>query len=116
MFKFENLTIEKFDALILLSALKSPADETLRGRILQKLNQHGEQVRFDIITDCVDFLNTKADCRGFANENVQLNAVKKPPQEHRLRRKHPPSQKRQPSKPKAQNDPPSPCFSCGDLN
>jgi hypothetical protein len=29
-FKFEELTKEQFDALILLSALKSPADEPLR--------------------------------------------------------------------------------------
>jgi hypothetical protein len=97
--------------------LKSPADEPLRARILQKLNQDGDQVRFDdIITDCVDFLITKADCRFFTNDNVHLNALQKPPQERRQRRKHPPSQKRQPSKPTAQNDPPSPCFRCGDLH
>jgi hypothetical protein len=60
--KFEELTKEQFDALILLSALKSPADEPLRARILQKLNQDGDQVCFDdIIADCVDFLTTKAD-------------------------------------------------------
>jgi len=46
-FKFEELTKEQFDALILLSALKSPADEPLHARILQKLNQDGDQVRFD---------------------------------------------------------------------
>jgi hypothetical protein len=80
MFKFEELTKEKFDALILLSALKLPADEPLRARILQKLNQDGDQVLFDnIITDCVDFLTTKAECRVFVNENFQLNAVQKPP-------------------------------------
>ena len=33
-FKFEELTKEQFDALILPSALKSPADEPLRARIL----------------------------------------------------------------------------------
>jgi hypothetical protein len=116
-FKFEELTKEQFDALILLSALKSPADEPLRARILQKLDQDGYQVRFDdIITDCVDFLATKADCRVFANENLHLNAVQKPLQERRQRRKHPPSQKRQPSKPTAQNDPSSPSFLCGDLH
>jgi len=61
-FKFEELTKEQFDELILLSALKSPTDKTLHARILQKLNQDGDQVRFDdIITDCVDFLTTKAD-------------------------------------------------------
>jgi hypothetical protein len=82
-FKFEELTKEQFDAL-LLSALKSTADEPLRARILQKLNQDGDQVRFDdIITDCVDYLTTKADCRVFANENVRLNAIQKPPQERR---------------------------------
>jgi hypothetical protein len=114
-FKFEKLTKEQFDALILPSALKSPTDEPLRTRILQRLNQDGDQVRFDdIITDCVDFLTTKADCRVFANENVRLNAVQKPPRESRQRRK-PPSQKRQPPKPTAQNVPPSPCFRCGDL-
>jgi len=37
-FKFQQLTKEQFDALILLSALKSPTDELLRARILQKLN------------------------------------------------------------------------------
>ena len=60
--KFEELTKEQFDALIQLSALKSPSDEPLRARILQKFNQHGDQVRFDhIITDCVNFHTTKAD-------------------------------------------------------
>jgi hypothetical protein len=93
MFKFEELTKEQFDALVLLSALKSSADEPLRTRILQKFNQDGDQMRFeDIITDFVDFLTTKADCRIFANENVHLNAVQKPTQERRQRRKHPPSQ------------------------
>jgi hypothetical protein len=54
--------------------LKSPADEPLRARILQALNQDGDQVPFDdIITDCVDFLATKADCRIFSKENVHLN-------------------------------------------
>jgi hypothetical protein len=109
MFKFEEMTKEQFDALILLSALKSSADEPLRARILQKLNQDGDKVRFDdIITDCVDFLTTKADCRVFANENVRLNAVQKPPQKRRQRRNHLPFEKRQPSKPTAQKDPPSP--------
>jgi hypothetical protein len=116
-FTFEELTKQQFDALILLSALKSPADEPLRARILQKLNQDDDQVRFDvIITDCVDFLTTKADCRVFAKDNVHLNAIQKPPQERRQRRKHPPPQKPQPSKSTAQNDPPSPCFRCGDLH
>ena len=48
-FKFEELTKEQFDALILLSALKSPADKPLCARILQKLNQDVHQVRFDDI-------------------------------------------------------------------
>ena len=117
MFKFEELTKEQFDALILLSALKSPADEPLRARILQKLNQDGDRVRFDdIITDCLDFVTTKADCRVFANENVRMNAVPKPPQKCRQRRQHPPFEKRQLSKPMAQKDPPSPCFRSGDLH
>jgi hypothetical protein len=61
-------------------------------------------VRFDdIFTDCVDFLTKKADCRVFAKENVQLNAVQKPPQKRRQRHKHSPSHKRQPSKPTSQN-------------
>jgi hypothetical protein len=116
-YKFEELTKEQFDALILLSALKSTADEPLCARILQKINQDRDQVRFDnIITDCVEFLNTKADCRVFANENLHLNAVQKPPQERLEPCKHPPSQKRQPSKPKLQNNPPSPGFRGGDLN
>jgi len=51
-----------------------------------------------------------------ANENVHLNAVQKPPQERRQRRKHPPSQKRHPSKPTVENDHPSPYFHCGDLH
>jgi len=51
-FKFEELSKEQFDALI-LSALKLPTDEILRARILQKRNQDGDQVRLDI-TDCVD--------------------------------------------------------------
>jgi hypothetical protein len=60
-FKFKDLSKEQFDALI-FSVLKLPTDEPLRARILQKLNQDGDQVRFeDIITDCVDFLTTKAD-------------------------------------------------------
>jgi len=76
-FIFEELTKEQFDALI-LSAFKLPTDEPLCARILQKLNLDGDQVRFDDITDCVDFLITKAHCRVFAKENVQLNAVQKP--------------------------------------
>ena len=40
-FKFEELTKEQFDALILFCGFKSPADETLRARILQKRNQDG---------------------------------------------------------------------------
>ena len=76
-FKFEELTKEKFDALILLSALESLADEPMRARILQKLNNDGEQVRFyDIITDCVDFLTTKADCQVLDKASVHLNAVR----------------------------------------
>jgi hypothetical protein len=62
-FKFKELTEERFDALNLLSALKLPIDEPLHARILQKLNQDGDLVCFDDITDCMDFLNTKADCR-----------------------------------------------------
>ena len=38
-FKFEELTKEQFDALILLSALKWPADEPLRARILRSLTK-----------------------------------------------------------------------------
>jgi hypothetical protein len=92
-FKFTELTIEHFDALILPSALKSPADEPLRARILHELNQDGDQVRSDdIITERVDFLTIKADFRVFTNENVHMNAVQKPPQERGQRRKHPPSQ------------------------
>jgi hypothetical protein len=53
-FNFEELTKEQFDAFILLSALKSSADEPLRAQNLQKLNQDGDQVRFDIITDWVE--------------------------------------------------------------
>jgi hypothetical protein len=74
-FRFEVLTSEQFSALILLSVLKAPTDEPLLARILHKLNQDGDQVQFDDITDCVSFLTTKADCQVFANENVQLNAV-----------------------------------------
>jgi len=92
-FWFEKLTTEQFNALILLSALKAPSDEPLRTWILQKLNQDGNQVRFDeIVIDCVSFLTTKADCQVFANENVQLNAVQKPPHERRQHCKLPPSQ------------------------
>jgi hypothetical protein len=65
---------------------------------------------------CVDFLTSKADCRVFANENVQLNAVQRPPQKRPQRRHHPSSQKRHPSKPKPQKNPPSLCFRCGDLH
>jgi hypothetical protein len=75
-FKFEKLTKEQFDEIILLSALNSPTDKPLHARILQKHNHDGDQVRFDnIITDCVDFLTTNANCQVFANENVHLNAV-----------------------------------------
>jgi hypothetical protein len=116
-FKFEEFTKEQYDAPSLLLALIALADEPLRTRTLQKFNKDGDQVRFDnIITDCVDFLTTKADCRFFAKENVQLNAIQKPPQERPQLRKHPSSQKRQPSNPKPQKDPSSPCFRCGDLH
>lgn len=116
-FRFEDLTNEQFKALILLSALKSATDEPLRARILQKLNQDGDQVRFDeIITDCVSFLTTKEDCRVFAKESVQLNAVQKPPQEHRQHRKQQPPLQRKPGTPTARSVPPSPCFRCGDLH
>jgi hypothetical protein len=55
-------------AFILLSTVKSPTDEPLNNRNLQKLNHDGDQVSFDTITDCVYFLTTKADFRVFANE------------------------------------------------
>ena len=62
-FKFEELTKGQFNAFILLSALKSPADDPLCARILQKLNQDGDHVHFDhIITVFVDFLTAKDDC------------------------------------------------------
>jgi hypothetical protein len=116
-FRFKDLTNEQFNALILLSALKSPTDEPLRARILQKLNQDGNQERFDnIITDCVGFLTTKVDCQVFTNENVQLNAVQKPPQEHRQHHKQQPSQQSKPVKPTQHNVPPSSCFRYGDLH
>ena len=116
-FRFEELTNKQFNALILISALKAPSDEPLRAWILQKLNQDGDQVRFDeIVTDCVSFLTTKADCQVFANENVQLNAVHKPPHERRQHRKQPTSHQRKPVNPKHSNVPPSPCFRCGDLH
>jgi len=116
-FRFEDLTNEQFNALILLAALKSPTDEPLRARILQKLNHDGEQVRFDeIITDCVSFLTTKEDCRVFAKENVLLNSVQKPPQERRQHRTQQPPWQRKPVTPTPRNLPPSPCFRCGDLH
>jgi hypothetical protein len=60
------------------------SDKPLHARILQKLNQDGDQVCFDdIITDCVEFLTTKAECQVFTNENICLNAVQKPPQKCR---------------------------------
>ena len=83
-FRFDVLISEQFSALILLSALKAPTDEPSRARLLCKLNQDGDQVRFDdVITDCVSFLTTKADCQVFTNENVLLNAVQRPPHERR---------------------------------
>jgi hypothetical protein len=116
-FKFEELAKEQLDALILLPSLKSPADEILRARIMQKLSQDVDQMRFDnIISHCADFLNTKADCRVFSNDNVYLNALQKPLQKRRQIRKNPPSQQRNPSKPTAQNYPPSPSFRSGDLH
>jgi hypothetical protein len=85
--------------------LKSPADEPLSARILQKFIQDGGgQVRFYTITDWMEFLATKADRRFFAND-VRLKAVHKLLQEHQQRRKHPQSQKCQPSKSTAQNNP-----------
>ena len=86
-FQFESLTGEQFSALILLSALKAPMDEPLRARILQKLNTDGHQVRFDeIVADCASFLTTKADCKLFSQEQVQLNAVQRPPHKRQHRR------------------------------
>ena len=79
---------------------------------MQKLIQDGDQVRFEIITDGMEFLATKADGRFFAKDDVRPKAVYKPPQERQQRPKHPPPQKRQPSKSTAQNDSPSPCFLC----
>jgi hypothetical protein len=93
-FNFGDLTKEQFDALILLSTIKLSADETLRARILQKIKQEGDLVCFDIITDCVEFLTTKADCRVLANDNVHLNALQKTQQERLQSRMHPPSQQR----------------------
>lgn len=100
--KFEDLTKEQFDAFILLYALKSPADDPFHAGILQKLNQDGDQVRFDdIVTDFMDFLTTKADCQVFAQDNVRLNAVQKPLQDvgnaastHHHNRASRPSQRR----------------------
>jgi hypothetical protein len=88
-FQFESLTGEQFSALILLSALKAPIDEPLRARILQKLSTDADQVRFDdIVTECVNFLSTKADCQLFSQEQVQLNAMQKPPHKSQHRQLH----------------------------
>lgn len=115
-FRFEDLTNEQFRTHILLSALKAPNDEPLRARILHKLTQDGDQVCFDdVVTDCVSFLTTRADCQVFAKENVQLNAVRKSP---RGRRKHhiQPSAQHKPVNPAQSNIPPSPCFRCGAMH
>jgi hypothetical protein len=48
-FKFEELTKEQFDTFSLLPALKPPGNEPPRARILQNINQDGDQVRFDDI-------------------------------------------------------------------
>jgi hypothetical protein len=110
-FRFEELTNEQFNALILLSVLKAPSDKPLRAWILQKLNQDGEQVRFDeLVTDCVSFLTIKADCQVFANETVQLNAVQKPPHKRRQHRKQPPSHQSKPVNQKQSNVPPVSMF------
>jgi len=110
-FRFKDLTNEQFNALILLVALKSPTDKPLRARILQKLNQDGDQVQCNgIITDCVSFLTTKEDCWVFAKENVLLNMVQKPPQERRQHHTQQPSWQRKPVTPTPRNLPPFPCF------
>jgi hypothetical protein len=80
LFKFEELTKEQFDALILLAAMESSVYEILRARILQKLNHDCDQMPFDdIITDCVVFLTTKVACQVLHIDNVHLNAVQKAP-------------------------------------
>ena len=115
-FQFESLTGEQFSALILLSALKAPMDEPLRARILQKLSTDADQVRFDdIVTECVNFLSTEADCQLFSQEQVQLNAMQKPPHKSQHRQRPPVSQSRT-EHPRNSNVPPSTCYRCGSLH
>ena len=91
-------------------------DEPLRARILQKLSTDADQVRFDdIVTECVNFLSTEADCQLFSQEQVQLNAMQKPPNKSQHRQRPPASQSRTEHR-RNSNVPPSTCYRCGSLH
>jgi hypothetical protein len=100
-FKFEGLTKERFDAISnwWTPTRSNPAKAQPRWKS-SAFGWHHYQLH--------GLPHHKGWLLSFTNENVQLNAVQKPPQEHQQCRKHPPFQQRQLSKPTVQNNPPSP--------
>jgi hypothetical protein len=63
-FKYEDLKVEQFKILMLLTALHSPADATLRQRILSKFTTDGATVKYDdVVKDISNFMCTVAEAK-----------------------------------------------------
>jgi len=75
-FKFTTLNEQQFNCLVLLSSLRSPKEASLRMRILSRLNEDGDNVRFDaVITDLQNFITTSTEVRQLEKDVVRVNAI-----------------------------------------
>ena len=84
-FKFTSLSEQQFNCLILMKGLNTSSDETLRARILHKLNLDAALVNFDdVISDCNDFLSLKTDVKSFEKNDKTINYLHKNPKQREL--------------------------------
>ncbi|KAL3104280.1 hypothetical protein niasHT_022728 [Heterodera trifolii] len=112
-FKFTSLKEEHFKVLMLLTALKSPKDATLRQRILSKLGADGDNVKYDeIVQDCINFMTTISEAKLIENSaaNRSINAVK--PKWHKTEKGGRPNSKQGQSS----SAPAQQCWRCGWTN
>ncbi|KAL3092026.1 hypothetical protein niasHS_005976 [Heterodera schachtii] len=112
-FKFTSLKEEQFKVLMLLTALKSPKDATLRQRILSKLGADGDNVKYDeIVQDCINFMTTISEAKLIESSaaNRSINAVK--PKWHKTEKGGRPNNKQGQSS----SAPAQQCWRCGWTN
>ena len=76
-FKFDELKLEQFKTLMLLTALRSPSDATLRQRILSKLTTDAATVNYDdVVKDLSNFMCTVAEAKIVeTSANKNINAI-----------------------------------------